>query len=1456
MKDVVVINSAELDTPPEGAKENEVNGALGEWGVAEDSGAPGVDSSLEVAAGSKQTEVRKKKKKRKKKGWMPRRVVAGASWAEFFRDPPPGAEQEHKASMKSPVIGEDDESDSPRIDSRMDKALSYAHGRIEVTDATTAIIIGRQDRGRKVLTYRAIIGEAREIDLVPPTHAKKTNEERELHRLIVGDMVQVREKVQHSFAGAESSWVMIKRTRDCLDSDRPQMIARLQGCEPEQGVATVQGLSRPVHVCLKQSTNQEDGGEFLTTSKGGVEFSVGRYFLFQPFFSESGDLLPIQWEDATAYEKGMEGEEKERTLVTGDDLAMNFHYAGRAVLDFVQEKFGVLGDLTVSENLSGMPLSGGKTFMEGLSAGGDDFKWGEMVMAAVYAKVLQDRANDGELVADQAEGQEADSWQGKEIRQMSEEEKIQCNLARERFQEEETLIEGKVLDFCQREVKGGAFFFDPTPEHLPAFLKWLGEQMREGNRQAIRRRAIVAVDVMAGTTPVNMRNVQVLSLLTDGHYWKPRTLTLLGDRILHTVFDASTMCLMPVSARRGYRTLLLEYDSLFVGSMRPMPTWAKIGHPHPGVYMGTSLEDLTPESELDLGEESVSFTVTVPRTHMVRQAMSHYRTARLPTAHPDQSYEKWVVRFPNEEIAEVWLQENRYGVSEQLFTSPVREYIGGPHVMNLQTKGYVEPKDLYYILQADWVELVGRSGGSYEYRFSTLALMKDLGLHLYNLNRMYTVGKRKKGKLLNTYTLLKTDEGHLMYVKAADKPPHSRPFIDRIRYMSTGSDLPRESKVGVWFSFSMEQVTKSDLEMVCRDFGITPTRQGVIMDESGLTLWAYLTKEEEVNKMRAKVLRVSVGGIPVIVRCRGKPPGNLEPLQLPMTSRPDGTGCIQRAEVEPEKRAHSKLTVKLVKQFQKTAGFRKQQGIGPRTASSMNVRRRLNHMVHARIVAAGDGDDTQHGEEEKKGTRNGGGDVTVPDGNGTESKRPVEPEHPSGGNGPSPTFIHGADVAGDMGDDEGDGGGLRPGGGRDLDRDRDGDRDYGREGDGAIRAQSRHGGGGDTGRGGHGGGGDRGRRDEKGSHSRGDRGSRGGRGEGAQAAGDATPASTVATPVVTQNRYQSLENTEKHEVSDVPGPDTSASVESPVSENLREEEGRSGEDHDGGPVATPDATHDSETEGDEETPDLDTGVPTVAGLDPDLESQGLNSTLSGTESGVTPGSHGPNHTVMQGNPSPEHPQALSPLAPTRIHSVRSREAGSGKNPVENIVEPGISPAPGSGRVPTFAVPKMVKRLPSKSAGVPPKGVGRARSSDRSTKKLPKTSSEMSPRSKDPVAHRTRTKQTQGTLHGYVTSSSSDGSRETSPAPVQRKVTAAKVSPPNTRTGDKATRRNTERTSKNKTSKKLKKSVTSKRSPIGAGARGGNRGGRGGNRGGRDRGGHRPVDKSYTRKVSGRPGASS
>ena len=49
-----------------------------------------------------------------------------------------------------------------------------------------------------------------------------------------------------------------------------------------------------------------------------------------------------------------------------------------------------------------------------------------------------------------------------------------------------------------------------------------------------------------------------------------------------------------------------------------------------------------------------------------------------------------------------------------------------------------------YLLQADWVELVGARGNKFEYRFSSPAYLKDLGAHLYDLNRMRTEGKRKK----------------------------------------------------------------------------------------------------------------------------------------------------------------------------------------------------------------------------------------------------------------------------------------------------------------------------------------------------------------------------------------------------------------------------------------------------------------------------------------------------------------------------------------------------------------------------------------------------------------------------------------------------------------------------------------------------------------------------------------
>ena len=298
-KIAVLDDPTEFNVPPDESKVDEVTRGVGHWGDVDGEGAPGLGMMPDEAEGSKETEgatrpgeghglgrgpetsrdvgrarrrgsgrgggrgrgrgggrgggrgrVRRRGQVKRGGGPMkgnrrkPGRVDAGASWADrFARGPPPGTEKEHKATMKLPESGEDDGSDRPRIGSCMEKALTYANGHVEVTDATKAMIISCTGRGRKVLTYRAIIGEGREIDLVPPTHAKKTNEEMELHRLRVGDIVQVREKVEHSIAGAVASWVMIKRARDCLHKDKPQMIARVQEVDPSKALQMCRGCS-------------------------------------------------------------------------------------------------------------------------------------------------------------------------------------------------------------------------------------------------------------------------------------------------------------------------------------------------------------------------------------------------------------------------------------------------------------------------------------------------------------------------------------------------------------------------------------------------------------------------------------------------------------------------------------------------------------------------------------------------------------------------------------------------------------------------------------------------------------------------------------------------------------------------------------------------------------------------------------------------------------------------------------------------------------------------------------------------------------------------------------------------------------------------------------------------------------------------------------------------------------
>ena len=68
---------------------------------------------------------------------------------------------------------------------------------------------------------------------------------------------------------------------------------------------------------------------------------------------------------------------------SSDDIAENFHYAGAEVIDFVQRRFDVVGDLTLGEGITSLKWRG-RTFLEGLeSQSKKGYTWGEMV-TAVY----------------------------------------------------------------------------------------------------------------------------------------------------------------------------------------------------------------------------------------------------------------------------------------------------------------------------------------------------------------------------------------------------------------------------------------------------------------------------------------------------------------------------------------------------------------------------------------------------------------------------------------------------------------------------------------------------------------------------------------------------------------------------------------------------------------------------------------------------------------------------------------------------------------------------------------------------------------------------------------------------------------------------------------------------------------------------------------------------------------
>jgi hypothetical protein len=467
-------------------------------------------------------------------------------------------------------------------------------------------------------------------------------------------------------------------------------------------------------------------------------------------------------------------------------------------------------------------------------------------------------------------------------------------------------------------MEGKALFFNPAPSHIGTFSKWLGQQMRDGNHRAIRRRAIVAVDVAALSTPTNLENIQMVDLLRAGTVWKPKSLTLLEDSIIHVGYDARVMDLMPVLSRMGKKTLLVEFDSFFEGDRRPMPSEVRLQEDL-GCYMhGQAVQKIGEDFRRASG---TTYRVTMPRHHPSRQRLRQYLQARLAACGPGGSLEKWVVNFSTEDEGRSWLETNKERAGGSvLFTCPEVEFAGGKNVKNLQTKGYVEAGELMFILQADWVEMVGHRGNRYEYRFSSPAYLKDLGAHLYDLNRMRTEGKKKKGKLLNTFVMLSTDEGLSMWVQAELKPPYARPYVQRIRAETAITTTHKVTRKGQWFSLHFGRATKEKLLLWVPQITTRVVKQGVVWHGGGATVWAYVEDELEIERLNRHPIQALEGREPLIVRQRTVVPGNLEPLREQTGGRPEDEVSESKTRDATGLR-FSAMTKKLVEQLRGTIGF-------------------------------------------------------------------------------------------------------------------------------------------------------------------------------------------------------------------------------------------------------------------------------------------------------------------------------------------------------------------------------------------------------------------------------------------------------------------------------------------------------------------------------------------------------
>jgi len=202
-------------------------------------------------------------------------------------------DQSRQEQDRGPKPTEDEGMEIPKPGSRLEKAVSFGRGRIEQPEGYVAMIVEKIKRKRSVPQYRAIVGEMSEVLLTPPTQGVLTDADLELRRLKAGDVVEILDKTVSSFNDVKTTWVMVRRLdRRKVQQLLPVLVARVQSVDLNRGEACVTGISYLVDIKFEEGEVNEE-----------VKLQVGRTFCFVPSFDVNGDLLPISWRSAMAFDE-------------------------------------------------------------------------------------------------------------------------------------------------------------------------------------------------------------------------------------------------------------------------------------------------------------------------------------------------------------------------------------------------------------------------------------------------------------------------------------------------------------------------------------------------------------------------------------------------------------------------------------------------------------------------------------------------------------------------------------------------------------------------------------------------------------------------------------------------------------------------------------------------------------------------------------------------------------------------------------------------------------------------------------------------------------------------------------------------------------------------------------------------------------------------------------------------